>query len=87
MRVLVVFFILGLLIACKKEKCYDCYQKIEITSNKNIPGYPMKTKSKIVSCGGDPIIDNPTPIIIQDTIGDTIYRYWKDTDCYEQTLF
>jgi hypothetical protein len=87
MRVLMVLFVLWVCIACKKEKCYDCYQKIEITTNKDIPGYPLKSKTKIVSCGGNPIIDNPSPIIITDTIGDTIWTYWKDTDCFEQKLF
>jgi hypothetical protein len=88
MRVLVVFFILWISIACKKEKCYDCIQKIEKTCNKKVIGYPYKTKIPFKSCGDNiDIIDNPIPITFSDTVGDTIYTYWKDTDCKREGLF
>lgn len=87
MRFLMVFFILLTFISCKKDKCYDCYQNIEITVNKEVPGYPLKSKIKIVACGSTNIIDNPSPIVFKDTVGDTIWSYWKDTDCFEQELF
>jgi len=83
----VVFFIIVGFISCKKEKCYDCYQKIEITVNKQVPGYPLKSKIKIISCGSTKVLDNPAPLIFKDTVGDTIWTYWKDTDCFEQQLF
>ena len=82
MRVFMVFFILWVAIACKKEKCYDCIQKIKITCNKNVKGYPKNTETPFVSCGDHiDIIDNPKPITQIDTVGDTIWTYWKDTDC------
>ena len=87
MRILVVFFIL-IFFSCRKEKCYDCVQKIRITCNKNVEGYPMNTDIPLVSCGDNiHIIDNPQPLIFSDTVGDTIYTYWKDTDCKKQKLF
>jgi len=88
MRVLVVFFILLLNIACRKDKCYDCTQKIRVSCNKIVNGYPREYKTKIVSCGDNyPVIDNPEPLIFNDTIGDTVYTYWKDTDCVKKGLF
>jgi hypothetical protein len=83
-----VLFFLFILCACKKEKCYDCVQKIKWTCNKNVSGYPKESKIKLVSCGDNiHLIDNPEPIIYRDTVGDTIYTYWKDTDCKPQRLF
>jgi hypothetical protein len=82
MRVLVVFFILILLLSCKKEKCYDCTQRIKYTCNKNIEGYPKEFTSRLVSCGDNIyLVDIPEPIIHNDTVGDTVYTYWRDTDC------
>ena len=87
MRVLVVFFILFLL-SCKKDKCYDCTQNIRISCNKIVNGYPKENKYKFVSCGDHiDVVDNPEPIIQTDTIGDTIYTFWKDTDCVKKGLF
>jgi len=84
----VVFFILLVIIACTKDKCYDCVQVIKITCNKNVEGYPINSKIPLVSCGENiEIIDNTEPIIFSDTVGDTIYTYWKDTDCKKQRLF
>ena len=88
MRVLLVFFILCTLIACRKDKCYDCTQRIRISCNKINEGYPKEYKTKLVSCGDNiDIVDNPEPIVFNDTVGDTIYTYWKDTDCVKQNLF
>lgn len=88
MRILVVFLIFLTIFSCKKEKCYDCVQVIKITCNKDIKGYPVNTKTPLVSCGDNiDIVDDPKPIIFIDTLGDTIYTYWKDTDCKEQGLF
>lgn len=88
MRVFVVFLILWISLACSKEECYNCTQHIRIYSNKIIKGYPKEYKTKIVSCGDNTnVIDNPQPIIINDTVGDTIYTYWKDTDCEKRGLF
>ena len=88
MRVLVVLLIFVALYACKKEKCYDCVQVIKITCNKKVNGYPFQSEIPLKSCGDNiEIIDNPSPIIFSDTIGDTIYTYWKDTDCKRQGLF
>ena len=85
MRVLMVFFILLICYACRKEKCYDCTQVIRHTCNKRVKGYPQEYKTKLVSCGDHiEIVDNPQPIIYNDTVGDTIYTYWKDTDCKRQ---
>jgi len=82
MRVLMVFFILLTIFSCKKEKCYNCTQRIRYTCNKDIVGYPKEFSSKLVSCGDNiELVDNPQPIIFSDTIGDTIYTYWRDTDC------
>jgi len=33
------------------------------------------------------LVDNPEPITYSDTLGDTIYTYWRDTDCVRQSLF
>lgn len=80
-----VFIILLVFFACSKEKCFDCTQKIKLTSNKPIKGYPAEYNVKFVSCGDNTnIVDNPTPIIFNDTIGDTVYTYWKDTDCVKK---
>lgn len=88
MRVLMVFFCFLIIFSCKKEKCYDCTQRIKIHCNKIKNGYPREYKTKIVSCGDNiNVVDNPQPIIINDTIGDTIFTYWKDTDCVKQGLF
>jgi hypothetical protein len=88
MRVLVVFFILMVTLGCDKEKCYTCTQNIRIHCNKFKKGYPKDFKTKIVSCSENPpIIDKDVPLIINDTIGDTIFTYWKDTECIKQTLF
>jgi hypothetical protein len=82
MRVLVVFFISILLLSCKKEKCYDCTQRIKYTCNKDIEGYPKEFTSRLVSCGDNiHLVDLKEPIIINDTVGDTVYTYWRDTDC------
>ena len=88
MRVLVVFFCLLLIFGCSKDKCYDCTQNIKIYTNKMVEGYPKVYKSKFVSCGENTdIVDNPEPLIFNDTVGDTIYTYWKDTDCTKKKLF
>jgi|LakMenEpi03Aug12_release.lakeMendotaPanAssembly.Ray.scaffolds.fasta_scaffold115894_5 hypothetical protein len=88
MRVLVVFFISIVLLSCKKEDCYDCTQKIKYTCNKNIEGYPKEFTSKLVACGDNiELVDIPQPIILSDTIGDTIYTYWRDTDCTKRKSF
>lgn len=82
MRVLMVFFILLSIFSCKKEKCYDCTQRIKYTCNKDVKGYPKEFSSKLVACGDNiELVDNPQPITFSDTIGDTIYTYWRDTDC------
>ena len=89
MRVLMVLFLLlGFTLACKKDKCYDCTQKIRIFTNKYVEGFPKEYKTKLVSCGDHiNVVDNPEPIIQTDTVGDTIYTFWKDTDCVKQGLF
>ena len=82
MKVIMVFFILMTFISCKKEKCYDCTQRIRYSCNKDINGYPKEITSKLVSCGENIyLVDNPEPITYSDTLGDTIYTYWRDTDC------
>jgi len=84
----VVFLISLTIFSCKKEKCYNCVQVVKITCNKDITGYPVNSEIPLVSCGDNiDIVDNPEPIIFSDTLGDTIYTYWKDTDCKERRLF
>jgi hypothetical protein len=89
MRVLMVFFVLMVTLACDKEKCYNCTQNIRVYTNKFKKGYPKEFKTKIISCSDNnpPIIDNDEPIVINDTIGDTIFTYWKDTECVKKSLF
>jgi len=83
MKVIMVFFILIGLFSCKKEKCYECTQRVKHSYNKDIEGYPKEFTSKFVSCGDNIyLVDKPEPIIINDTLGgDTVYTYWRDTDC------
>ena len=82
MRVLMVFFIFLVVTSCTKDDCYRCTQHIRIYTNKIKVGYPKSYKTKFFSCGENvESIDNPFPIVYNDTIGDTIYTYWKDTDC------
>ena len=82
MKVLMVFFILIGLFSCKKEKCYECTQRVRESYNKDIEGYPKEITSKFVSFGDNIyLVDLPEPITFSDTIGDTIYTYWRDTDC------
>jgi hypothetical protein len=42
MKVIMVFFILITLFSCKKEKCYECTQRIKHSYNKDIEGYPKE---------------------------------------------
>lgn len=59
-----------------------------ITCNKKINGFPSESKTPFKSCGVHiDVVDNPEPIIYNWTKGDTIYTYWKDTDCRRQNLF
>ena len=81
----IVFFILWIIIACDKQDCYNCTQHIKIYTNRIVKGYPKNYKVKFISCGENiDIIDNITPIMINDTVGDTIFTYWKDTECSQK---
>ena len=85
MKVIMVFFIIWLCLACDKQDCYDCTQKIQIYTNRIVKGYPKNYKTKFISCGDHiDIIDNAQPIVVNDTVGDTIFTYWKDTDCVQR---
>ena len=82
MKVIMVFFVLLICLGCGKDDCYDCTQNVKIYTNKIIKGYPKNYKSKFVSCGENIyLVDNPEPITYSDTLGDTIYTYWRDTEC------
>ncbi len=82
MRVLMVFLFLSIIFSCQKEDCYKCTQTIRIYCNKYKDGYPKNYKTKFFSCGDNiDNIDNVTPIVETDTINDTIFTYWKDTEC------
>jgi len=81
----IVFFIIWVCFACQKQDCYDCTQRIKIYSNRMVKGYPQNSKVKFISCGEHiDIVDNVKPIVINDTVGDTIFTYWKDTDCVQR---
>ena len=81
----IVFFIIWLCLACDKQDCYDCTQKIQIYTNRIVKGYPKNYKTKFISCGDNiDIVDNAQPIVVNDTVGDTIFTYWKDTDCVQR---
>jgi hypothetical protein len=81
MRIIIVFFIL-IFMSCHKDECYNCTQTIKIYSNKIIKGYPKNYKTKFISCGENiDLIDTDLPVMVEDTIGDTIFTYWKDTEC------
>ncbi len=78
----VVFFVLLLCFACNKDYCYDCTQNIKIYTNKIVKGYPKSYKTKFISCGENiDLIDTELPYVENDTIGDTIFTFWRDTEC------
>lgn len=86
MRVLVVFFILGVIYACKKDKCYDCEQTQILSVNKRINGYPQYSRSKFVSCGDHiDVVDDGKPFITYYVEGDTIYTLRVDSKCVPQS--
>jgi len=81
-RFIVFFFILTLCFGCSKDDCYECTLSIKIYTNKIIKGYPKNYKSKFISCGENiDIVDKEIPYVKNDTIGDTIFTYWRDTEC------
>ncbi len=81
----IVLFFLCIFFACEKQDCYECDQRIKVYANRIVKGYPKNYKTKFVSCGENiNIVDNIQAIIENDTIGDTIFIYWKDTDCVQK---
>jgi hypothetical protein len=82
MKRFIVFFVLLICLGCRKDDCYDCTQSVKIYTNKIIKDYPKNYKSKFVSCGENIyLVDKELPIVENDTIGDTIFTYWRDTEC------
>jgi len=80
-----VFFILISLFSCKKEKCYDCTQKVYRYTNIPVKGYPQHYSSKFVSCGDHiEVVDDDKPWVSNVISGDTIYYLHIDTQCEEK---
>ena len=76
------FFILNFCFACRKDDCYECTLNIKIYTNTLVKGYPKNYSSKFISCGENIyLVDKEIPYVENDTIGDTIFTYYRDTEC------
>ena len=81
----IVFLFLWILLACDKQDCYRCRQSIKVYTNRIVKGYPKNYEVKFNSCGENiEVIDNDFPIVYSDTIGDTIFTFWKNTECSQK---
>ena len=78
----IVFFVLLVCLGCKKDGCYDCTQNIKIYTNRIVKGYPKSYKTKFIAYSENiEMIDTELPYMESDTIGDTIFTFWRDTEC------
>ena len=81
--IFLIFFLLFMVLSCDKEPCYRCTQEITKYSNRLIKGYPKKTTTKFFSCGDNIDIVETSRLEI-DTVNDTIFSLYINTDCVKK---